>query len=283
MRNNLRMLGLALCVLPMYMQAATGQDLKPVYQSAQGQNTRSAEPIPAGTILPVSLNTALRSDKSGSGTTIIATVMQDVPLGKGETLRKGSKVTGHVVEAIAPGKGSDESKISFQFDQLQLGNQTIPLTTNLRAVASRSAVLAATPELTSPDYVDEQIQIGGDQISYGEGGPVMVGEQVVGKYTSQGVLVNVDQNSGAPSGGMIEDNARQQAFWLFSVNALGAYGFGDLTILQSGRTEPLGEVTLASNRKAVRVDKGSAMLLRVDGSGPESLQARTIPSRETGQ
>jgi len=283
MRNNLRMLGLALCVLPMYMQAATGQDLKPVYQSAQGQNTRSADPIPAGTILPVSLNTALRSDKSGSGTTIIATVMQDVPLGKGETLRKGSKVTGHVVEAIAPGKGSDESKISFQFDQLQLGNQTIPLTTNLRAVASRSAVLAATPELTSPDYVDEQIQIGGDQISYGEGGPVMVGEQVVGKYTSQGVLANVDQNSGAPSGGMIEDNARQQAFWLFSVNARGAYGFGDLTILQSGRTEPLGEVTLASNRKAVRVDKGSAMLLRVDGSGPESLQARTIPSRETGQ
>ncbi len=283
MRNNLRMLGLALCVLPMYMQAATGQDLKPVYQSAQGQNTRSADPIPAGTILPVSLNTALRSDKSGSGTTIIATVMQDVPLGKGETLRKGSKVTGHVVEAIAPGKGSDESKISFQFDQLQLRNQTIPLTTNLRAVASRSAVLAATPELTSPDYVDEQIQIGGDQISYGEGGPVMVGEQVVGKYTSQGVLANVDQNSGAPSGGMIEDNARQQAFWLFSVNARGAYGFGDLTILQSGRTEPLGEVTLASNRKAVRVDKGSAMLLRVDGSGPESLQARTIPSREAGQ
>jgi hypothetical protein len=283
MRNNLRMLGLALCVLPMYMQAATGQHLKPVYQSAQGQNTRSADPIPAGTILPVSLNTALRSDKSGSRTTIIATVMQDVPLGKGETLRKGSKVTGHVVEAITPGKGSDESKISFQFDQLQLGNQTISLTTNLRAVASRSAVLAATPELTSPDYVDEQIQIGGDQISYGGGGPVMVGEQVVGKYTSQGVLVNVDQNSGAPSGGMIEDNARQQAFWLFSVNARGAYGFGDLTILQSGRTEPLGEVTLASNRKAVRVDKGSAMLLRVDGSGPESLQARTIPSRETGQ
>jgi|GEM_PF-6904372 hypothetical protein len=26
MRNNLRVLGLALCVLPMYLQAATGQD-----------------------------------------------------------------------------------------------------------------------------------------------------------------------------------------------------------------------------------------------------------------
>lgn len=167
MRNNLRMLGLTLCVLPMYLQAATGQDLKPVYQPAQGQSTRSAEPIPAGTILPVRLNTALRSDKIGSGTTIIATVMQDVALGKGETLRKGSKITGHVVEAITPGKGSDESKISFQFDQLQLRSQTIPLSTTLRAVASTSAVLAATPELTSPDYADNQIQIGGDQISYG--------------------------------------------------------------------------------------------------------------------
>jgi hypothetical protein len=277
------MLGLTLCVLPMYLQAATGQDLKPVYQPAQGQSTRSAEPIPAGTILPVRLNTALRSDKIGSGTTIIATVMQDVALGKGETLRKGSKITGHVLEAITPGKGSDESKISFQFDQLQLRSQTIPLSTTLRAVASTSAVLAATPELTSPDYADNQIQIGGDQISYGEDVPVMVGSQIVGKYTSQGVLANVNQDSGTPSGGTIEDNARPQAFWLFSVNARGAYGFRDLTILQSGRTEPLGEVTLASNRKAVKVEKGSAMLLRVEGSGPESVQARTIASRETGQ
>jgi hypothetical protein len=40
---------------------------------------------------------------------------------------------------------------------------------------------------------------------------------------------------------------------------------------------------LASNRKAVKVEKGSAMLLRVEGSGPESVQARTIASRETGQ
>ena len=283
MKNNLKMLGLAMCVLPLYLQAGTGQDLKPVYQTAQEQNTRSAEPIPAGTIIPVSLNSSLRSDESGSGTTIIATVMQDVPLGQGEMLRKGSLLTGHVAAAITPGKGSDDSKISFQFDQVRFGNLTIPITTTLRAVASRSAVSAATPELTSSEYADNTIEIGGDQISYGEGGPVMAGSQVVGKYTGQGVLANVDQDSGTPSGGTIDGDARPQAFWLFSVNARGAYGFRDLTILQSGRTEPLDELTLASDRKAVKVDKGSAMLLRVDGSGPEQAQARTTPSRETGQ
>jgi len=283
MRNNLKMLGLALCVLPMYLHAGTGQDLKPTYQPAQGQNTRSAEPIPAGTILPVSLNSALRSDKSGSGATIIATIMQDVPLGRGETLPKGSKVTGHVVEAITPGKGSDESKISFQLDQVQLGSLTIPIITTLRAVASIRAVLAATPQLTSPDYADYEIQIGGDQISYGEGGPVMVEEQVVGKYTSPGVLAYGGRDLGTPCSGTIDDSDHPQAFWLFSVNARGAYGFGDLKILQSRRTEPFGEITLTSNGKAVKVDKGSAMLLRVDSSGPEEAQARTTLSRAPGQ
>jgi hypothetical protein len=283
MKNNLKVLGLALCVLPMYLHAGTEQDVKPVHQPVQGQNTRSAQPIPAGTILPVSLNSALRSDKSGSGTTIVATVMQDVPLGAAEMLRKGSTLTGHVVEAISPGKGSDESKMSFQLDQVRLGNLTVPITTTLRALASRSEVSAATPELTSSENADNTIEIGGDQISYGEGEPVIAGSQVVGTYTNQGVLTNVDPDSGAPSGGTIDGNARPQAFWLFSVNAHGVYGFDDLKILRSGSAEPLGQVTLTSNRKALNLAKGSAMLLQVEGSGPEVAQARTTPPRETGR
>ena len=283
MKNSLKMLGLALCTLPMYLHAGAAQEPKQEYQPAQQQSTQSAERIPAGTILPVSLNSDLRSDKNESGTAIIATIMQDVPLGRGESLRKGSMLTGHVIEVVTPGRGSDESKISFQFDQVRLGSRTIPITTTLRAVASRSAVLAATPELTSSEYAEDQIEIGGDQISYGEGGPVMVGSQVVGRYTSQGVLANVDQNSGTPRGATSDDDARPRAFWLFSVNARGTYGFGDLTILQSGRTEPLGEVSLASNRKVVEVDKGSAMLLRVDGTGLEEAHAHTSLSRGTGQ
>ena len=274
MKHHLKMRGLALCMLPMYMHAGSGEDLKQAFQPAA--------PIPAGTILPVRLNTALRSDKSSSGTTIIATVMQDVPLGRGETLRAGSQLTGHVIETTAPGRESDEAKISFQFDQARLGNLTIPITTTLRAMASRSAVFAATPELPSSEYADYTIEIGGDQISYGEGGPVIAGSQFVGKYTSQGVLAYVDQDSGTPSGGTIADNPTPQAFWYFSVNASGAYGFGNLQIAHSGSTEPLGEVTLASNSKAVKVGKGSA-ILRVDGNGLEAAHAGATPSRGIGQ
>ena len=56
MKNNLRMLGLAFCMLPMCLHAGTGEDLKQTYQGA--------ESIPAGTILPVTLNSTLRSDRS---------------------------------------------------------------------------------------------------------------------------------------------------------------------------------------------------------------------------
>jgi hypothetical protein len=283
MKSNLRMLGLALCLLPMYLHAETRQDLMPAGQMPQGQNARSTEPIPVGTIIPVSLNSSLHSGKSGNGDAIMATVLEDVPFATGETLPAGSKLAGHIVEAITPGKGSDESRISFQFDQVRLRNRTIPITTNLRALASKAAVLAATPQLTSSEYPDNQIQIGGDQISYGREGAVMVGSQVVGKYTSHGVLAYGGQDLRTPCRGTIGNNDRPQAFWFFSVNACGAYGFGDLTILHSGSTEPLGEVTLTFRGKAVKVGKGSAMLLYVDGTRPEEAEAHPTLLRPTGQ
>jgi hypothetical protein len=279
MKNTMRMLSLALCVLPMYLHAETPQSLERAHQPSQQHNAQSAELIPAGTIIPVSLNSTLRSDHSGSGDAITATVMQDVVVASGETLRRGSKVTGHVIEAIAPGNRSDESKISFQFDRVAVGNQNISISANLRAVASKHAVLAATPQLTSSEYADNQVQIGGDQISYGSDGVVMVGSRVVGKYTSQGVLAYGGQDLGTPCRGTIDDNDHPQAFWFFSVNACGAYGLGDLTVLHAGRTAPAGEITLSSKSKVLKVDKGSAMLLLVGASGPVETQARTTSSQ----
>jgi hypothetical protein len=283
MKTNLRMLGLLLCVLSTCLHAATGQDLKQGAQNDQERRARSAEQIPAGTIVPVSLNTTLRSDKSRTGDGVTATVMQDVPLRTREILRAGSRVNGHIVEAITPGQGSDGSRISFQFDQVRFDGVAIPITANLRAVASRKAVLAAMPQLTSSEYPDFQVQIGGDQISYGGDGLVMVGSQVVGKYTRQGVLAYESQDIGTACHGALDDNDHPQAFWLFSVNACGAYGFSDLRVFHSGLEAPLGEITLDSTSKVLKLEKGGASLLLVNGSGPEDAQTRTRTSRVTGQ
>jgi hypothetical protein len=261
------------------LMSATGSGDKSCSNDQQG----SSALIPAGTILPVTLDSMMRSDKSQAGAAITATVVQDVPLGRGTTLRAGSKVTGHVVEAIQPGRGSDEARISFQFDQVRLGNRTVPIATNLRALASVAAISATQVPTSGGDGQSPSswnlVQIGGDQVSYGQGGPVMMGSQTVGKYTSQGVLAYVSQDLGTDCRSTVDGNTRPQAFWVFSVNACGAYGFGDVHILHSGRTEPVGQVTLVSDDKTVKVGKSSGMLLRVNRSGPEETQAQVVPSR----
>ena len=244
------------------------------------QTTAAAGVIPAGTILPVTVDSTMGSSKSQRGAAITATIMQDVPLPGGRSLRAGSEVTGHVVGAVSPGKGSDESSLSFQFDQVRFGNRTVPITTNLRALASVMEVNAARVPKTGGDGDWSGnwtlVQIGGDQTSHGEGGPVMLGSQMVGEYTDQGTLAHFTSDLGSECRGVVDHDRRPQAFWLFSVNACGTYGFGDVRLVHSGRTDPVGEVTLISSGKAVKVGRGSAMLLRVDRSGSEGTQARAM-------
>jgi hypothetical protein len=50
MKSNLRMLGLALCILPACLRASIAQDQKPSYQREQSE--RPAELIPTGTTVP---------------------------------------------------------------------------------------------------------------------------------------------------------------------------------------------------------------------------------------
>jgi len=258
------------------MRRVSGPD-SPDEACLKEQAAHAAELIPTGTILPITLNSGLRADKTGSGSAITATIMQDVPAGRGRILRAGSKVSGHVVEAVAAGKGSDESKIAFQFDRVEFDNQRVQVTTNLRALASVAAVDAARVSKTGED-VDSTgnrtiVQIGGDQAAYGQEGAVVSGAKVVGESTSQGVVAHFSSDVGTECRGVVGGNQRAQAFWLFSSNACGTYGFDDVNILHAGRTAPVGLIVLTSSGKNVKVDKGSAMLLRVDSSSTGQMPA----------
>ena len=69
--------------------------------------------------------------------------------------------------------------------------------------------------------------------------------------------------------GAIADNDREQAVWLFSSSACGAYGFDDLKIIHAGRRDPVGQIILQSD-KNVRLLGGAGLLLRVMASGASS-------------
>src|ERR1700733_7557906 len=79
------------------------------------------EAIPQGTIIPVALNVPLPDDKQ---------------------IRQGARVTGHVVE-VRPGAQGSGSMISFVFDRLATSKMALPVITDLRAMASVTAVESA--------------------------------------------------------------------------------------------------------------------------------------------
>src|SRR5579863_2378515 len=223
--------------------------------------------IPAGTILPVALNSSLNSRKVKAGQVITARVMQDVPLSTGSKIHAGAKVVGHVID-VKTANGKNGAQISIRFDTLIASRQHIPIATNLRALASMMAVEAAQVPDTGPDRGTSQNawdtdQIGGEVV-YRGGGPVANGLRFVGEPTYGGVLVHVSAKPGTPCRGEIEGNDRLQALWVFSSDACGVYDLPDLTIMHAGRTTPVGQITLASDRGDVNVRAGSGMLLRVN-------------------
>jgi len=232
---------------------------------AQAQDTA----IPPGTILPVRLNSTLSSTETKPGQIISARIMQDVPLSNGGKIREGSKVIGHVVDVSSPADGG-VAKVSLQFDKLISAGRTIPIRTNLRAVAGFMSVLeSAVPNGSADgDGALSTNQIGGD-VAYDPKGPVTAADNagdVVGKTVKDGVLDQPTSGSrqGRECRGAVDGDNSPEAMWVFSSDACGTYGLSQIVVAHAGKSQPVGVIVLASWRGKLKVPRGSGMLLRVD-------------------
>ena len=227
---------------------------------------RAQSSIPNGTILPVTLNSSLNSKKSKVGQHITARLAQDVPLPSGSKIREGSKVTGHIL-AVTPAAKTTGASLSLQFDAIRTSGRLVPITTDLRALASMMTVLDAETPDTAPEYGTPPTawvtrQIGGE-INY-HSGPITHGSAIVGQSVlGGGALVRVAPNDRGQCRGEIGHNPEPQAVWVFSSDACGAYGFQDLAVSHAGRTEPLGQIVITAHTREVNVPGGSGLLLRV--------------------
>lgn len=223
--------------------------------------------IPAGTILPVQLNSSLRSKRAQPGQIISARVMQDVPLTARSKIRAGAKVIGHVVAVSAAG-ATGKSQISLRFDTVADGKKRIPVLTNLRALAtlmdvSEAQVPEGGPDRGTSQYIWTTDQIGGEVVYHGA--LVSHGANVVGSTVSSGgVLARVTAKPGTGCRGAVEGNDSPQALWVFSSDACGIYDYGDVVLRHAGRTEPVGEIVLESDKRGLNIRAGSGMLLRVN-------------------
>jgi len=236
-------------------------------ENAQAENNDSTTPgidIPAGTILPIRVPT-ISSAKSKKGSPIKGEIMQDVPLGNGEKIRKGATVLGHVADVTAGGNGQ-YAAVTLVFDTVIQHKNSAKVVTNLRALASTLEVEFAQIPSSGPGESDvydwlTTVQVGGEVV-YGKRGEVAEGTLVVGHSVNNGVLAEPRAN--AKCRGPMEGNDTPQAFWVFSSNACGVYGFSHLLLSHAGRTEPVGEIVLISEQGPVRIRGGSGMLLRVE-------------------
>jgi hypothetical protein len=226
-----------------------------------------AQEIPAGTVIPVMLQTTLDAKKAKVGRKIEARVMQDVPLSSGVRIQAGVNLVGHVVEVTRPSATSG-SRIAISFDSLIIGGAVVPVTTSLRSLASMMEVFEAQLPTnaiddygtTTADWVT--VQIGGDAVYRGDG-TVMTDGRVLGKSTVGGdVTAKLIASRDGGCRGAVSGNDQEQALWVFSPSACGVYGVENLKIAHAGRHDPVGQIILESD-KNVHLSGGSGLLLRV--------------------
>ena len=227
--------------------------------------------IPPGTILPARLNSSLNFQKIHAGQRITARVMQDVPLPSGQKIKSGSKLAGEVL-TVEPGGSAQPAIIKLRFDQLDYSHHSVRINTNLRALASLMEVEDAQTPLTGPDrgtpWVWATRNLIGGEVAYGTG-PVARGTEIVGEGLIDGVLMPARANEPLGCRAEVDGNREPQAFWVFSSDACGVYGLGDLHISHAGRTAPIGEIMLTSRSGRANVRSGSGLLLRINSVGPQ--------------
>jgi len=234
---------------------------------AESSKTRSDDGIPAGTILPVRVP-SISSNSAKAGDKIKANLAQDVRLPDGSTIHGGTRVLGEIVDVTNASAGRGAT-LTIKFNALVRHGKSTNIRTHLRAMASMMEVAEAQIPISGPgesdvyDWLTTQ-QVGGDSV-YGKQGPVVGKSETVGESTYQGVFVRVLASADGRCRGSVAGNDHPQAVWVFSADACGLYGFGDLEIRHAGRTEPLGEIVLESKRGPVKIRSGSGALLRIDG------------------
>ena len=194
--------------------------------------------------------------------------MQNIPLPHGASIKTGSKVVGHIVD-VSPANARAPARITFQFDKIISSHRTIPITTDLRVIAGFMELDEAQIPTTGAGESEvyrwlTTVQIGGDVV-YGDGGPVIAGDdshQAVGKRIDGGVVGQVRAKAGTNCRGTLDGNNGPQALWLFSGDACGVYGLAHISIEHAGRTNPVGCIVLASDNGKLKIPSGTGMLLR---------------------
>lgn len=215
--------------------------------------SESLSKLPAGTTLPVSLDTPLRAGQVKVGQKISAHLTQRVPLAEGRALPAKAHIEGTVTEC-------DGHALALRFTMLTVGRQMGPIDVRLVAAAfwldadhARDPLDGGDRGTSSPaDWTT--MQIGRDEV-YRSGGSGTVYDQ----YSRPVGHADLDGVYAAPSGG-----APPRAMGPFSTTATGLYDLPGFSIVSAGGNGM--PVVLGLKDPKWRLDTATALLLEITGS-----------------
>jgi hypothetical protein len=223
--------------------------------------------VPGGTILPVQLDGAFSVKDAQKGQAIETKLAQEVVLPNGDKIPARTSVKGSVVSVTRDGEGPGVT-ITLKFTNLEGRKESTPISTFLRAIASYRAVynshlpISGSTDAGTPAGWSTTYQIGGD-IRYGDGGAVRShAKQKVGKGVRGGVLVHVKANPARGCEGPTNRDDYLQALWVFSADACGVYDLNDMKIAHTGKSAPIGEISLHFEKDDIKLESGTGILLR---------------------
>lgn len=231
--------------------------------------TSASGSLGAGTLLQVELAKSIDAKKAKSGDEVTATLVQDIIAGGRITLRRGSKLVGHVTEAQAKNKESAESRLGLVFDKAVLkGGQEIAFVSVIQAVAppvqgTLSVAGDGGANLGSGMGSGNGGSMGGGR--NGGGSPAPMGgagsnaspalgsiNNTAGSVTNSasGAVNGVNQTAGTGANGTINSTTR------------GVVGMQGVTLNTAANGSAQGSVVSSANHN-VKLDSGTQMVLQV--------------------
>ena len=211
---------------------------------------KSAAPgLPPGMAIRAELDHPLDSKKAKVGESVVARTTEDVKEDGKVVLPKGSKVTGHVIQASARSKGDNNSRLALAFDRAQpKGGQEMPLEVNLQA-------LAAAPEPAAP-IGGRDLEAAGSPNS-ATGMPNRSGGMSGAGTSNRPPTPTPQPPDSIPTGGGSMDS--RGASGPIKSDAHGVIGLDGLS-LEAAANSPQNSVIVSSG-KSVHLDGGTRLLL----------------------
>lgn len=230
--------------------------------SASAENSRLNASLADGSPIVAELSSSVDSKKIKQGDAVSARTTADIRADGKTIIPKGTKLIGHVTEAVARAKGDADSSLGITFDKAMLnGGEELPLNVAIVAVAPPPSSMPAQNMSNDAGPVTAP------------GAPSNMGS--MNRPGSTGAMGGAPATSSSPTGPPVDTAAPSNgappekgldAAGRLTTNSRGVYGLKEASLRPTTSNPAEGSV-ITSNGKNVHLDIDTQLLLVTRGRG----------------